>query len=670
MKVGIVVVAIGRWTAAVLVRVASASTGIGAMGTLQHMRRRSVASHQGKGHGTSARSLKPATSVWPAPTFGLVASGLVASTRIFGLHCLATMGAAEHQPRHKSTAMFALFQPRHEEPDANTWHRAAQLLPHLLPARGLETWQRYPRACRLPTCFVYFSAGAASLIQPMPSPPNVEESPQLTAAIDLGSNSFHMVVARLDGGDLKIIDRMREQVRLAGGLDKQGTLHPDVQERALACLARFGERLSGMPKSCVRVVGTNTLRKAKDSAAFIAKASQALGYQIEVISGREEARLIYLGVAQSTPALTGQRLAIDIGGGSTEVIVGDGFKIVAADSLYMGCVSFSRRFFAQGLTNKAFREAQLAASLELQSIARNYRELGWLRVSGCSGTLHAIAGILEANQWSELGICNKGLKKLRKTLIAAETVENVDIPGLQEDRKPVIAGGVAIAEAIFRDLRIDCMLPSPGALREGLLYDLVGRLSHEDVRDRTIKWFQDKYHVDRMQAERVEETVIRMLDQAEHDWELDSDWAGRSLRWTARLHEIGLAINHTGYHKHGSYLVRNSHMAGFSRGEQHILAAILGSQRRKLRNEVFAEIPPYLTDDVAKLCVLFRLAVRLNRSRGADLPVFALRVKKKKIELRFEEGYLDQRPLTLRTLEQEARYLAAVDWALKFKSVE
>ena len=492
---------------------------------------------------------------------------------------------------------------------------------------------------------------------------------EYAAALDLGSNSFHMIVGRLEKGQLHIVDRLRERVRLASGLGADGNITEEARERALACLNRFGQRVKGMPRERVRVVGTNTLRKAKNARSFLREAQSALGYPIEIISGREEARLIYLGMAQSTPDDGGRRLVVDIGGGSTEVMLGEGFDIVEADSLYMGCVSFSERFFGDGaLTAKGFRDAGLAAELELQSIAQPYRKLGWARSIGCSGTVHAIHRIVVANGWSDAGITQKSLKKVRKALIAAGHLDTLELAGLDPDRKPVITGGVAILEAIFLDLRIEQMTPSPGALREGVLYDLVGRITQEDVRDRTIRWFMEHYKVDAEQAQRVEETALNLLHHAGPSWEMDEAWAERLLSWAARLHEIGLAISHTGYHKHSGYLVENTHMAGFSRDEQTMVAALVTNQRRKLHRELLDTIDPTRIDDVLELCVLFRLAVKLNRGRDATRPPFVLKVKRERLKLHFPEGWLEQHPLTAAALEEESRYLQGAGFELSLHS--
>jgi exopolyphosphatase / guanosine-5'-triphosphate,3'-diphosphate pyrophosphatase len=501
---------------------------------------------------------------------------------------------------------------------------------------------------------------------PSSSPPPSSEAPsshaaqaEFAAAIDLGSNSFHMIVGRLENGQLHIVDRLRERVRFAAGLDENRNITLEARERALACLERFGQRVSGMASTMVRCVGTNTLRKARNARGFMEVAREALGHPIEVISGREEARLVYLGMAQSMSAVDGRRLVVDIGGGSTELIIGEGFDIIEADSLFMGCVSFSERYFPAGEINaRRFRDAELAAELELQSITQPYLKLGWQHAIGCSGTVHAVQQIVRANGFSDNGITPKSLKKLRKAMVTAGHIDRVELAGLQPDRRPVIAGGVAILESLFLDLRIDHMIPSPGALREGVLYDLVGRIRHEDVRDRTIQWFQDHYQVDREHAERVEQTALTLLHQASRVWDLDEVWAERLLSWASRLHEIGLAISHTGYHKHGAYLVRHSHMAGFSRDEQRTLAALIHNHRRKLRRELLDPLDPHRIEETLKLTVLFRVAVGLNRGREPQRPPFVLKMKKQRLKLNFPEGWLDEHPLTRVELQDESSYLA------------
>ncbi len=522
-------------------------------------------------------------------------------------------------------------------------------------ARGVKT---------APSCLAYVAPVATTQTEDGGRVSSSGDEPETLAAVDLGSHSFHLIVTRLKGGEFHVVDRLRERVNFAAGLDGARHITPEATERALDCLRRFGQRVNEMPRSCVRAVGTNTLRQARNSSVFLERAEEALGHPIEVISGREEARLIYLGVAQTNPKIDGRRLVIDIGGGSTECILGDGFEIVDADSLYMGCVSYTARFFPEGrLDETAFERAEVAAELEVQPIARGYKKLGWHQVLGCSGTIHSIAAILQANGWSELReqISLKGLRRLRRAMVAAGNIAALSLPGLTEDRRSVIAGGVAILLALFQDLGITDMVTSAGALREGALYDLLGRIHHEDVRERTIRWFQERYHVDTDHAERVERTALSLFRQACVDWTPhDPDHAEQQLHWASRLFEIGLAINHTGHHKHGSYLVQHAYMAGFSRGEQQILAALILNSRRKVHREALESLDPLRRDDVLMLAVLFRLAVQLNRSRDADLPRFVLRLKdRERLRLVFPEGWLAERPLTLASLEEEAAHLSS-----------
>ena len=413
------------------------------------------------------------------------------------------------------------------------------------------------------------------------------------AAVDLGSNSFHLVVGRPVQDQLHIVDRLRERVALAAGLDDEKRLTDEAQMRALACIERIGERVRGMPPGSVRAVGTSALRMARNAPAFLARAEEALGHPIEIISGAEEARLIYLGVAHDLSDDAHRRLVVDIGGGSTECILGERFEALKTDSLHMGCVNFSLRYFENGaITREAMERAHIAARLELQSMERTYRSLGWEECIGSSGTIVAIGTILAENQWSDRGITPKGLRKLRKALVALGHVDNLALPGLQAERAPVVPGGVAILSAIFDGLAIEQMSISQGALREGVLYDLLGRIRHEDLRDQTIRRFSERYHVDNEQSSRVERTASILLKDAAGEWDIPRKLGRQFLSWAARLHEIGLSLAHSGHHKHGAYIVENSDMPGFSRPDQSMLAALIEGHRRKLSIERFGALPP------------------------------------------------------------------------------
>ena len=486
------------------------------------------------------------------------------------------------------------------------------------------------------------------------------------AAVDLGSNSFHMVIARQTGHDLQILDRIREPVRLADGLRADGVLDEEVQRRALDCLERFGERLDTIPPERVRAVGTNTLRLAKRSPGFRQAAREALGHTIEVISGVEEARLIYLGVAHTSPARRERRLVIDIGGGSTELIRGEGFEVDLGASLYMGCVTYSKRFFGDGvLTRDRFRQAQAAAQLEVQTIQQALTRSRWQRCIGASGTINAIQQIVQQAGLAEDAITYPSLKKLRKAMVAAGSVEALDLPGLKSERRPVLAGGLAILLAVCKSLEVRELSASSGALREGVLYDLLGRIQHEDVRDRTIRRMVEQYRVDLAQSTRVQNTALHLLEAVAEGWELDEERHAQALRWAAQLHEVGLAVAHTGYHKHGAYLVHESEMPGFSRDDQALLAAVLRGHRRKLRLEYFEELPPHRQRRALRLCVLLRLAVLLNRGRRPG-PRPDLHLEDDgSLRLSFGEDWLGRHPLTAIDLEQEAERLAQVGVTLR-----
>ena len=496
--------------------------------------------------------------------------------------------------------------------------------------------------------------------------PDATREAKTVAAVDLGSNSFHMVIARFFGEDLTILDRLREPVRLADGLGAGNRLSAEAQDRAIACLERFGQRLRGIPAAYVRAVGTNTLRLARSDREFRTKARAALGYPIEVISGQEEARLIYQGVTHTLARRRDQLLAVDIGGGSTEVMLGRDFELERAHSLFIGCVSFSRRFFPGGRIDRAsFREAETAAALELRTVAAALRDADCPDAVGASGTVEAISDLLRENALGGPVITLPNLKKLRKLVIATGHTDRLELPGLRADRRPVLPGGLAILLAVFKSLDLNSMELAPGALREGVLYDLLGRIRHQDVRDRAIRRFVERFRVDVAQAERVERTALRFLESAAVPEGLDADTARSLLSWAAWLHEIGLVVSYPGYHRHGAYLVANSDLPGFSRDEQAALAAVVRGHRRKLREEVFADVAPGLVDAAKKLCVLLRLAVLFHRTRGGRRSAEPrLQWSERKVQLEFPAGWAETHPLTRADLDQEARFLAEAGFTL------
>ncbi|MBI2801358.1 MAG: exopolyphosphatase [Gammaproteobacteria bacterium] len=493
--------------------------------------------------------------------------------------------------------------------------------------------------------------------------------PASIAAIDLGSNSFHLIVAEPSHGHIKVVDRMREVIRLGAGLDSDNQLKPAAMAQALACLQRFGDRVRHLTHGSVRVVGTNALRKARNSVAFLRQAESALGHPIDVVSGIEEARLVYLGVSHGLADDTGRRLVMDIGGGSTELIIGQRFEPLAMESLHMGCVSMSERCFDDGkIDAKRLRAAEIIARQELEPIAESFRAHGWQTVVGASGTLLAIAEILSSSGWSSDGITRAGLRELRAAIIELGSAEALAKLNVAVDRRPVFAGGLAIALGAFEELGFERMQVSDSALREGVLYDLMGRIHHEDVRERTVEHLMQRFAVDRTQVERVVGTAQRLFDQTADEWHLHDEESSQLLRWAARLHEIGTTVSHSQYQKHGAYLLQYLDMPGFSRGEQRRLAALVRGHRRKLPEpDVFATG----TNDpqpLIKLCLLLRLAVVLHRARSVTpVPPLSLVVEGTTLKLNFPKGWLDSHALVSADLEQEANYVKSIGYKLKSK---
>jgi exopolyphosphatase/guanosine-5'-triphosphate,3'-diphosphate pyrophosphatase len=476
-----------------------------------------------------------------------------------------------------------------------------------------------------------------------------------------------MLVARYTHGQLVVVDRLREMVRLAAGFDEHDRLSRESTARALQCLERFGQRLRDMKAARVRVVGTNTLRKAKRKGAFLTRAREVLGHPIEIVSGVEEARLIYLGVARTTPAEPGHRLVVDIGGGSTELIVGEGLAAKRLESLYIGCVSLSTRFFGEGvLTEKRMKRARTQVQLEIEPVMARFRRSEWDAAFGASGTLRSVSDILAARGSASGLITREGIEWLLGECLRAGEVSRLRLPGLQPDRQEILPGGLAIIVELFDMLGIESMRVADGALREGLLYDLLGRLTDEDARARSVRAMEARFHVDAAQADRVEATALAFLRQVRQDWNLDEPFAELVLRWAARLHEIGLDIAHSHYHRHGAYLLQHADLPGFPRDEQQLLALIVGNHRRKVNLEQIGDLVPPWHLKAEFLMVLLRLAVLLHRARGPRaLPEIDLKARGRVLELVFPKGWLADHPLTAADLDQEIEYLQAANVRLR-----
>ena len=490
---------------------------------------------------------------------------------------------------------------------------------------------------------------------------SVMNATDLVAAVDLGSNSFRMLVAQVvktpSGTQLRPIDTLRESVRLAAGLTDNKLLGNDAYQRGIAAIRRFGERIRGFDPANVRAVATNTLRVAKNAPHFIQEAEEALGFPIEVIAGVEEARLIYIGAAHEVPAVQGNRLVVDIGGGSTELIIGKGYEPKLMESLYIGCVSHSLRFFPKGnIDAHAFKEAELAARREIQVISEAYLKAGWKQVIGSSGTARALAELIVENNFngqidgSDGLITRDGLRAMKKHLLKYDHINQVELQGLKDDRRSVWPGGLAIMIAVFDELGIESMEVTDAALRIGVLYDLLGRSQHEDMRFVTVEQFMQRYAVDRDQARRVGNLAAEFLAQLpKPDEESRADNIAL-LQWAANLHEIGLSISHNGYHKHSAYIAGNADMPGFSKNDQARLAALLIGHTGKLgklaNNASFSDW---------RMLFCMRLAQVLCRGRS-DVNLSKVKVSEHNGDylVSLSKDWAKEHPLTEFSLKKEA----------------
>jgi exopolyphosphatase / guanosine-5'-triphosphate,3'-diphosphate pyrophosphatase len=413
-------------------------------------------------------------------------------------------------------------------------------------------------------------------------------------------------------------------------------------------------------------VGTNALRRAKRKRWFLERARAALGHPIEIISGLEEARLIYSGVAHTSPMSPDKRLVIDIGGGSTEVVIGEGFEPLLLESLSVGCVGLSATFFDDGrISAKRLERARTAVRLELEPVQEAYRKMGWLQVFGSSGTVRVISDVLHRLNPDSPHITLDNLNGLAERVAAAGHVDELDLADVDAERAPVFPAGLAILLEVVENFGIDRVRVAEGAMREGLLYDLMGRFTNEDARVRSVRAMERRYHIDELQADRVESTAVGLLEQVESDWGLEDPLAESVLRWAARLHETGLDIAHSKYHRHSAYLLEHADMPGFPREEQLLLSALVGGHRRQLPAESFEDLlPPW--DRLAEfLIVILRLAVLLHRGRSPQpLPDVHLTVKGRNITLELPQRWIKEHPLTLEDLEQERGYLKEAGFRL------
>ena len=483
--------------------------------------------------------------------------------------------------------------------------------------------------------------------------------PQEFAAIDLGSNSFHMVIARVVDGAMQVLGRLKQRVHLADGLDAQHNLSEEAMERGLACLALFAERLQGFSPSNVTIVGTHTLREAVNAETFLQRAAEVIPYPIEVISGHEEARLIFMGVEHTQPE-KGRKLVIDIGGGSTELVIGEDFEPQLVESRRMGCVSFAQLYFPKGeISRENFRRARLAAAQKLETLAWQYRLHGWQYALGASGTIKAACEVLQAMDEKEKLITPERLEKLYDEVMKHKSFAALSLPGLSEERKGVFVPGLAILCGVFDALAIRELRLSDGALREGVLYEMEGRFRHQDIRSRTAQSLANHYAIDSDQARRVLETTEQLyLQWREQNPKLANPQLAALLKWAAMLHEVGLTINHSGLQRHSAYILQNTNLPGFNQDQQMLLAALVRFHRKAVKLDELPRVTLFKKKQFVPLIFLLRLGTLLNNQRQATTRPDSLTLKcdDGHWTLVFPAGYFSQNNLVQLDLEREQVY--------------
>lgn len=489
------------------------------------------------------------------------------------------------------------------------------------------------------------------------------------AAVDLGSNSFRLEIGNLDHGQIHRSEYLKETVRQGSGLDSERNLTPEAMQRGWDCLARFGERLSNFKPSEVRAVATQTLREARNRDIFLARGCEILGFPIDVISGQEEARLIYQGVSHLLPQSDEKRLVIDIGGRSTELVLGHQLTANHMASYRVGSVAWSIKYFSNGkIDENSFVKAEIAAKAVLDESLNTYKRDDWDIAYGSSGTIGAVSDILKAAGWAETSVTHAGLRWLREKLIKAQHIDRIKLVGLKEDRRAVIAGGVSILCALFDLLKIEALHPAEGALRHGVLYDLLDRDSGQiDVRSASIKRLARNFGIDALQVNRVSKIASTFFAQIQNNLAVNTSELAqdsKALEWAAQLHEIGCQISHSDYHKHGAYILDNADIAGFTGSESHRLSMLIFGHRGKLK-----KLELELTDTMfAQQLFCLRLAVILCHARN-DLEIGRIKLSIPKIEnrhlfLTFPPDWANEFPQSAHLLREEAVAWKKVNWNL------
>ena len=487
-------------------------------------------------------------------------------------------------------------------------------------------------------------------------------SSPLYAAIDLGSNSFHMLVVRHIDGSVQTMAKIKRKVRLAAGLDENNVLSLEAMQRGWDCLSLFAERLQDIPKENIRIVGTATLRTANNVNEFLVKANQILGHPIEVIPGEEEAATIYKGVAHTSGGM-GRRLVVDIGGASTEFIIGEGFEAKALTSLKMGCVTWLERHFKDRQLNTTnFNNAIAAAKQTLEPILKQYCELGWNVCVGASGTVQALQEIMLAQGMDEIITLPK-LQRLQKQAMMSAHLEELEIEGLTLERALVFPSGLSILIAIFESFHIEEMTLAGGALREGLVYEMVEGLRQDDIRARTLRSIQRRYQIDQAYAQQVADLASKLLQQCGSSEWVEESQAEMLLCSAAQLHEIGLSIDFKKGGEHSAYLLQNLDLPGYTRAQKYYLGELARRYREQLTS--LPEQHALSGTSAKRILRLLRLAVLLSHRRHTELePEFKLEANGDVLTLTLDAQWLNNNPLTRTELELEANRQTDIGWPL------
>lgn len=496
----------------------------------------------------------------------------------------------------------------------------------------------------------------------------LETSPPLYAVIDLGSNSFHMLITRQLADSVQVVDKIKRKVRLAAGLNKDNILSQQSMTKGLECLSFFAERLQDIPKDNVRIVATATLRIAKNSAEFLTQAERVLTHKINLLSGLTEAENIYLGVAH-TSCSDDQRLVLDIGGASTEIIVGDGFSVTKAISLDLGCVTFNQQYFPNGSLNKQnFSSAIAAAEQKIAPIVSEYQALGWQCALGGSGTMQALAEILMHNHQPAV-ISLAYMREVRALLETFNCIEDVKIPGLTHERSPVIASGLSILIALFQQLSIKQLQLSNGALREGILYEMLPHSRTKKIRQRTISALAERFHTDKQHAHRVKQQVMFIHQKVQTNWQIKQDNAFQILLASCDLHEVGLLLEYKKHQLHNAYILQNADLAGFSQADRELLVLFVLLYKGEVTKPLLSQQSVTSSQQATYLLVILRLAIILcGRRKNNALPDYEITVSENNIALNLPHDWLTAHPLIADELSLETELLAPLNIALSVTS--